>query len=107
MNPGILNTKIIVQKKAVTKVDGFDQENWKNYVTLWSEKTGLSGMIKYQAAATNSESDVLFRIRYIKGITAAMRILEGTHTYDIKGDPVDKTGKKRELYITCSEVTAK
>ena len=107
MNPGILNTKIIVQYKKPVKVDGFDQYEWTNFLTLWSEKTGLSGRTFYEAKATNSESNVVFRIRYVKGITPDMRILEGDNVYQIVSKPVDKSGKKQELYITCSEVTAK
>lgn len=119
MNPGELNTHIIIQKKDpnMIKEKGFDVESWIDFKKIWAKKTGLSGRIFYQAAAVQSESDVIFKIRFKKGITASMRIAENPHIvdgnivydniYKIKSDPVDKTGLRKELYITASKVNAK
>lgn len=120
LDPGELNTHIHILKKGdsgETDDDGFPIVAWDKWKGIWAKKTGLSGRTFYEAAATQSESDVIFQIRYMKGITPDMRIGENPktingkpvfdNTYDIKADPVDKTGLKRKLYITCSKVTAK
>lgn len=108
MNPAELNTRITIQEyKSVSDDDGFESKEWVEFKKLWSKKTGLSGRVFYAAAAVQSESDVVFKIRYTKGITSSMRIVEGENTYEIKADPVDRDGKRKELYITASKVTAK
>lgn len=107
MNPGELNTKITVQQYQTTTDDeGFQTQQWVDFKKLWSKKTGLSGRIFYAAAAVQSEQDVIFMIRYCKDIKENMRIVEGDNIYDIKAI-VDKTGKRREMYITASKVTPK
>lgn len=108
MNPGELNTRIIIQQYVTaTDSDGFETQQWVDFKRLWSKKTGLTGRVFYAAAAVQSESDVIFKIRYRKDITSSMRIVEGSHVYEIKADPIDKDGKKKELYITASEVVTK
>lgn len=108
MNPGQLNTKIEIQQyQIVTDSAGFQSKSWVTFKKLWSKKTGLSGRIFYAAQAVQSESDVIFMIRYTKGITSAMRIIEGENIYQIKADPVDKIGDKKELYITASKIDSK
>lgn len=107
MNPGELNTRITVQKyEASPDDDGFESEGWIDSKKLWAKKTGLSGRIFYAAAAVQSESDVIFMIRYNKDVKENMQIVEGDNIYQIKAI-VDKTGKRQELYITCSEVKPK
>lgn len=120
LDAGELNTHIYILKKDYsdeTDNNGFPIIQWNKWNGRWVKKTGLSGRTFYAAAATQSESDVIFETRYIKGITPDMRIGENPHivngdlvfdnTYEIKADPVDKTGLKRKLYITCSKVTSK
>ncbi|MCR3758158.1 phage head closure protein [Clostridium felsineum] len=107
MNPEELNTRITIEEyKNVPDDDGFESKEWVEFKKLWAKKTGLSGRVFYAAAAVQSESDVVFKIRYTKEITASMRIVEGENIYDIKADPVDRDGKRKELYITASKVRA-
>lgn len=107
MNPGELNTKITIQEYQITTDgEGFQTQKWTDFKKIWAKKTGLSGRIFYAAAAVQSEQDVIFMIRYCKDIKENMRIVEGDNIYDIKAI-VDKTGKRREMYITASKVTPK
>jgi len=106
MNPGELNTKIVIQKYTTTTNDNdFPVEDWVDFKPLWVAKIGLSDRVFYQAAQNQSENDVTFKSRYVKGITAGMRVLEGNNIYEVEGDPIDKTGKKKEMFIHCKKVT--
>lgn len=118
MNPRELTTRVIIQQYGtITDDDGFEKQDWVEFKKSWARKTGLKGKTFYEAAATQSQSDVIFKIRYTKGITSSMRIAENPkvvdgktvfdNIYNIKADPIDRTGDKIELYITCSKVTAK
>lgn len=109
MNPGELNTKITIQKKpdtGTTNDNDFPVEDWVDFIrNLWVAKIGLSDRVFYQAAQNQSENDVTFKSRYRKGIKAGMRVLEGDNIYEVEGDPIDKAGKKREMFIHCKKVT--
>ena len=112
MNPGELNHRITITEDLnrdshEKDENGFPIENWQTWKPLWSSKRGLSGRVFYAAMAVQSENNVIFKVRYIKGIRPDMRIVDDEGTYEIIGKPVDKDGKRRELYITANEVKAK
>ena len=107
---GTYNNKItfiqdINRGKNITDDNDNPIENWQPWKTVWCKKEGLSGRIFYQAEAVQAETDILFTIRYMKGITTDMRIVCGADTYRIKVPPLDKDSKKRELQVTASLIT--
>lgn len=103
MNPGTLNHHIIIQEYiTTTDNEGFPIKDWVKFKSLWVSKQGLIGRTFYAAAATQSENDVTYKTRYTKGIKAGMRVVDGDDIYYIKIDPVDKDGKRKELYLICS-----
>lgn len=108
MNAGDLSRKITIQQlTTTTNENGFPEETWADFATVWDNKRGLTGREYYQAAAVQSESDVVYTIRYSNTtiqITSAMRIIDGTQTYEIKAPSIDKNGHKRWLEIRASEV---
>lgn len=103
-----LRNKINIENH-VTGIDenGYPCEEWQELARVWSAKRGLSGREYYAAAAVESETDVVFTVRYNSitiQITPEMRIIEGTDTenpYNIKS-VVDKDGLKRWLEIRAS-----
>jgi SPP1 family predicted phage head-tail adaptor len=104
INPGNLRHKITIQEKVLTSNEhGYEVEQWQDWMTVWASKSGLSGREYYAAASIQSENDVIYKIRYVQGVNSDMRIVEGTNTYDIKS-VVDKDGRKKELFITVTEV---
>jgi SPP1 family predicted phage head-tail adaptor len=101
MNAGDLRNKIIIQHDTS---DGISAPVWATFDTVWANKRGLVGRVFYQAAAVQSESDVIYTIRFKAGITAGMQILDGTNTFRIKAPPVDSDGRKIWLEIHAEEV---
>lgn len=67
----------ITFQKLTTSVNenGFEEEAWQDYKTVWASVSNLSEREYYQAAAIQAEKTVKFLIRYIEGIDTDMRIL--------------------------------
>lgn len=61
----VLNRKITIQKlTTVTSPNGFDEEKWVDWETLWASKNNLSGKEYYSAKTVNEEKTVKFEVRY-------------------------------------------
>ena len=110
MNPGKLNRRITIIEDInrganITDNNGAPIENWKTWKTLWSNKKGLSGRLFYAAEAVNAETDVIFIIRYVKGIRTDMRIIDDEGNYE-RIVPVDREGTKKFWTVTASVITA-
>jgi SPP1 family predicted phage head-tail adaptor len=102
-----LNREIVVKYNAnAGKTD--DNANplpevWQSLVTLAASKQGLSGRTYYQAATTDSQSDVIYKIRFHPDIKPGMLISDDGHNYRITA-VIDKDGYKMWLEIHASEV---
>jgi SPP1 family predicted phage head-tail adaptor len=101
INVGDLHSKITIQRDTS---DGTIAPVWANFATLWANKKGLTGRVFYQAAAVQSESDVIYTVRYIAGITAGMQIVDGERIFRIKAPPFDADGRKKWLELRAEEV---
>ena len=89
MQAGELRHRIIIQQNVS---DGTTDPNWQTVVEVWAAKKGLTGRLFYEAAAAQSENEVVFTIRYRTGIKPEMRIvLDGDteNLYRITSEPVD------------------
>lgn len=112
MNPGELNHRItfiedVNRNSHITDDNGAPVEDWQPWRSFWSNKKGLSGRVFYAAEAVNAEADIIFTIRFIKGIRTDMRIVDNDgFVYKIKVPPLDKDGKRRFLTITASVISA-
>lgn len=116
MNVGKYNHKIKVIYDAnkslsnpPTDDNGTPLEDWKelNSKGLWSRKQGLNAKLFYAAAATHSEADIIFLVRYSKltaSIMPDMRVMDNEGTYRIKAKPIDKDGNRQELTILAEEM---
>ncbi|CAH0435503.1 Putative phage head-tail adaptor [Clostridium neonatale] len=81
---GDLKHRITFQILVTTNnKNGFEEEIWKEYKTVWASASNLSGREYYQAAAIHAEKTVKFMIRYINDIDESMRILFNQSLYDI------------------------
>lgn len=104
MNIGAMRHRItFMQKVPTTDSEGFTQETWQPFKTVWAAVEQVSGREYYQAATVNAENDVRFRIRYLRGITQDMKISYNNKLYDIQSI-IDAKGTKEELVIVAREV---
>ena len=83
------NRKITIQSLAYAP-DGIGQQvgTWSNLITVWAAVNCIGGKEYYAAAQSNSENDMIFKIRYcaaIANITPTnARIVYDGKTYNIK-----------------------
>jgi SPP1 family predicted phage head-tail adaptor len=104
MTSEMLNTRIIIQKfTSYINENGFPVEEWVNLATVWSNKRGLSGREYYAAASVQSETEIIFTIRFMAGLDTSMQILHGAVKHDIKSI-IDRDGRRCWLEIHAVEV---
>ena len=100
INPGELRHKIIIQHNVNDGTADPSPEDWQPFCTVWAAKKGLKGRLFYEAAAAQSENDVIFTIRYHIGITPTMRIVdESGQPYAITAEPIDPTDRRQWLEL--------
>lgn len=102
------NKKIEIQHFSETiDVIGQRIQSWNTLFKPWASVNGVGGREYYKAAQTNSENDMIFKIRYSNKLnnclTSEIRILYNGKTYDIKHID-DYMQQHRELVIRASEV---
>lgn len=84
MNIGDLNKRITIQKLiTITNKNGFEEETWQDYKTVWASADNLFGREYYAAQAVQAEKTVKFTIRYCKDLDTNMRILFDNKQYNI------------------------
>ncbi|NRY61511.1 SPP1 family predicted phage head-tail adaptor [Clostridium beijerinckii] len=96
---GDLRHRITFQKfTTVVNENGFEEEAWQDYKTVWASVSNLSGREYYQAAAIQAEKTVKFLIRYIEDIDTSIRILFKDKQYNITSiDNVKYSNKYIEI----------
>ncbi|MFW5438746.1 phage head closure protein [Paenibacillus apiarius] len=73
-----LNRRITIQQKTVlTDQEGILQEKWVPVCTIWAKREPIRGREYFEAAATNAEKTVRYKVRYRLGILPEMRIIDG------------------------------
>ncbi|KGI44833.1 phage head closure protein [Clostridium tetani] len=84
MGIGDLKHRVLFQKFAtVVNDNGFEEETWQDYKTVWASVSNLYGREYFEAAAVQAEKTVKFTIRYTDEIDTSMRILFKDKQYNI------------------------
>ena len=109
MQAGELTHRIIIQKNTNNGTTKPLPTDCVTAVTVWAKKKGASGRLYYQAAASQSQNEVVFTVRYRTGITPTMRIIDNgdtEHPYEITADPVDPEDNRKWLEIHAQRIGA-
>lgn len=102
---GKLDRKITIERKTVTRSgSGEPNETWSTLAIVWAHKLPMTGREFYSAAGAQlvSEETARFRIRWLAGLTAQDRILEGTKVWDIRN--VAELGRAEGVELTAQAV---
>lgn len=84
MDIGELRHRITFQKQTLQiNENGFEEEVWKDYKTVWASVSNLSGREYFKAAAIQKENTVKIRIRYMDSLDTSMQILFNEKRYNI------------------------
>lgn len=79
-----LKHKVVIQKYVnIVNDNGFEEEIWEDYKTVWASVSNLYGREYFAAAAVQAEKTVKFTIRYTDEIDTSMRILFKGKQYNI------------------------
>lgn len=80
---GELRNRVAFLRRVITVVDGNTHEDWEEAFQCWCKVDSVAGVEQNAAAAEKRQEDVLFTIRYRKGVARDMLILHEGVRYDI------------------------
>lgn len=104
MRAGRLRHPIDITQRSVAESGGLPVETWSTVHHLFAERTAREGSESNQDGIAKNTRRVTFLVRYRSDITAGMRVSADDGVYNII-DPVDPTGRRRELQLICERVT--
>ncbi|WP_353641964.1 phage head closure protein [Mesorhizobium sp. WSM2239] len=93
--------RIITIERATTTVDdyGTPAEGWAILATIRAQLIQGTAEEFIRSFGTATESAVIFRIRYLDGITLADRVTHAGRTFDLK--EVKELGRREGLELRC------
>lgn len=84
MNIGDLKRRVTFQRfTTVVNNNGFEEETWQDYKTVWASVSNLHGREYFEVASVQAENTVKFTIRYTDEIDTTMRIFFKDKQYNI------------------------
>lgn len=102
---GKLDRQITITREAETvATSGAVSKAWAPVATIRAELVQRSADEYLAGFGEADAGGVVFRIRYLAGITTADRVSFDGVTYDI--DEVAELGRRRSLELRCSKVAA-
>ena len=95
MRPGLLNSRVVVQQQSTTQ-DALGQplNTWSTFATVWANVRHTSGVESIKADALTPVVRASIRVRYRGDLTAAMRVVHGSTTYNVVAVMPDIGGKE-------------
>lgn len=104
MQAGRLRHPLVIQQKSVTRDDhGGEVVTWTTFASVWGECRPLRGREFAALRAAQAEISTRFVIRYVAGVTPAMRVQNGSDVHDIL-EVIDVNGRHKELELMCRGV---
>lgn len=103
VTPKTMRTQIVLQEKTETaNALGEPAPTWADDVTVWAEATPVRAREYVAAGMDRLPVEVVFRIRYRTGISAAThRVMYRGEPHDIRGEPIDVDGMRTTLELMC------
>ena len=85
MRAGRLNRRITIQEPTESQgTTGQAVPSWATYRTVWAEVKQRTGKESFDADQMVAETNTIFKIRYLTGLTRKMRISYGGDYYGIE-----------------------
>lgn len=109
MQAGKLRHRVTLQSRVAgspqKKPSGAPDDSWTAFATVAASIEPLRGREFLEAQAVQAKIDVRIRIRYLAGVTAAMRVVHDGLVYPIEA-VIDPQLRHRELELMCSQGVA-
>lgn len=103
MDIGRLDQRITLEQRTAS-VDALGQavESWSPVATVWAAAEPLAGREFFAAGQTQSAAAVRFTIRWLAGVSAAMRVVWRGLPHAIVAAPIDLQGARAYLELMCA-----
>lgn len=104
MRIGRLRHRVTLQYKVVV-ADSYGAETitWTDLVTVWGAVEPVRGEEFIELARAGAEISTRIVIRYRGSIVPEMRVVFGSHTYDVRS-VIHVDERERELQLMCREL---
>lgn len=110
MRAGRLRDRVTIERQVIgsppATAIGEPDAAWATYATVWAQIQPTLARERMAAEQLQSSVDVKIRFRYMTGVTdgltAAMRIVQGSKVYDIVGQPINVDNANAEWLCLCS-----
>lgn len=106
MDIGKLRHRVQIYDKGTVTRNGTGEEipAYDDLVaTLWAAVEPMSGREFIEATQVQADVTMRIRIRHRSDIRPEMRVVEGSHTYQIES-VLDQGGERKETWLMCHEV---
>lgn len=104
MRAGDMRHQVTIEQRSTTQdAAGEPSLTWSTYVTRRAAVDRAAGREVWASAQRQGRVPVVFRLRYLSGVTPAMRIVWGGRVHNILS-AVDQGGLGEELIITAEEL---
>lgn len=102
MRAGDLDRRIVIQRKQVVGDDGYGNTitDWVDYADRSASFMQSGGREFFAQAAIQSERRIVFRCRWVEGVTSDDRVVCDGIVHDIK--EVRRIGRKIALELHCT-----
>lgn len=106
MKAGPLNSRVTIQQPGTVQDDiGQPVPGWVELATVWANIRNLRGAEAIRSDKEVSTVQTSIRIRRRTDVTAAMRVVYGPSTYEIKAVLPDE-GERDKVDLVCEVVDA-
>lgn len=103
MRAGKLAQTIAIQRQMTTPDDyGAPLEAWVTVTNVRAQVIDAVTDEKNRDHGASTEATILFRLRYLAGVTVADRITYDGHAFDIK--QTKELGRRRGLELRCERI---
>jgi SPP1 family predicted phage head-tail adaptor len=95
MRAGLFKTRVIIEQQSTDQDDiGQPLDVWTTFSIVWADIRLAKGLESIKAGAVTSIVQASVRIRYITGVTAGMRLIQGSTKYNIVSVQPDVANRK-------------
>ena len=103
MKAGTLDRRVVIETSVETQdTTGAPVSAWSTFAAVWASRRDTTGRERVLAGAETAMADAVYRIRWLPGVTAKMRLIEGPNVWDIVA--LAELGRHVGLELTCTRV---
>lgn len=98
---GKINKRITIQRKSTGRdaCGGELPAAWETFATRWASVEPLQGREYNSPSGEHAVATTRFRLRYLHGVTASMRVVFEGSVFNLVSPPIDHNMQHVELHL--------